>query len=252
MTRRLIIAGNWKMNHTVEPAVTMITDLKPRVADVRSIDIVVCPTFTSLVPAVAAANGSNIAIGAQNVHWEAAGAFTGEISAEMLTEIPVKYVIIGHSERRQIFGETDKMVNQRLRTALNSGLLPIVCVGETLEQRTRDETESVVTSQISTCLSGLSLDELERTIIAYEPVWAIGTGKTATPEQAQEVHQLIRKLITDRFNREVATKVRIQYGGSVKVENVQQLMSKPDIDGALVGGASLKADQFGELIKKAL
>ena len=251
MERRLIIAGNWKMNYTAETAVNVIKDLKTRVEGTTSVDIVVCPTFTSLVPAVAAAKGSNIAIGAQNVHWKSNGAFTGEISVDMLTEIPVTYAIVGHSERRQYFGETDETVNQRLRAALESSLLPIVCVGETLEQRTSGETESVITDQISKCLSGLAATELERTTIAYEPVWAIGTGKTATAEQAQEVHQFIRNLIAEQFNNEVATKVRIQYGGSVKAGNVHELMSKPDIDGALVGGASLKADEFSELIKKA-
>ena len=252
MQPKLIIAGNWKMNYTAETAVHVINTLKTKVSDITSVDIVVCPPFTALTAAVETSKGSNISIGAQNVHWKSNGAFTGEISAEMLKEISVKYVIIGHSERRQYFGETDQTVNQRLFAALEAELLPIVCVGETLEQRQNNETERVITHQISKCLSGLSLEQMERTIIAYEPVWAIGTGMTATPEQAQEVHHLIRGLIIERFNSTVATKIRIQYGGSVKVDNAYQLMSKPDINGALVGGASLKADEFSELIKKGL
>ena len=252
MQSKLIIAGNWKMNYTAETAVHVINTLKTKVSDITSVDIVICPPFTALTAAVETSKGSNISIGAQNVHWKSNGAFTGEISAEMLKEISVKYVIIGHSERRQYFGETDQTVNQRLLAALEAELLPIVCVGETLEQRQNNETERVITHQISKCLSGLSLEQMERTIIAYEPVWAIGTGMTATPEQAQEVHHLIRGLIIERFNSTVATKIRIQYGGSVKVDNAYQLMSKPDINGALVGGASLKADEFSELIKKGL
>ena len=249
MERRLIIAGNWKMNHTSDVAVKIINEFKAKVADITTVDMVICPTFTSLAAAANAVKGSRISIGAQNVHWKSNGAFTGEISAEMLKDIPVEYVIIGHSERRQYFGETDQTVSWRLRAALDAGLLPIVCVGETLEQRRSGHTENVVADQVRTGLAGLSDEEMQKTILAYEPIWAIGTGVTATPEQAQEVHQFVRGIVNDQFNAACARKVRIQYGGSVKVENVKLLMSKADVDGALVGGASLKADEFSDLIR---
>ena len=252
MERKLIIAGNWKMNYTAQDAVNMIKDLQTKLPDFIPIDVVVCPPFTALHKVVEAAKGSKIKIGAQNVHWQSEGAFTGEISASMLKEISIDFVIIGHSERRQYFGETDQTVNQRLHAALRAGILPIVCVGETLDQRKGGETENTVKAQINKCLAGISPDQMEEMTIAYEPVWAIGTGITATPEQAQDVHQLIRRLINEQFNEAVANKVRIQYGGSVKVDNVKYLMSKPDIDGALVGGASLQADEFSKLIKNAL
>ena len=252
MQRRLIIAGNWKMNHTSSTTTQIVNELKTKIADVTELDIVICPTFTALSSAVHACNGSKISVGAQNVHWKSNGAFTGEISVEMLKEIPVEYVIIGHSERRQFFGETDDKVNQKLRAVLDAKLLPIVCVGETLTQRRNGETEDVVADQVRICLSDLANEEVEKTVIAYEPVWAIGTGMTATPEQAQEVHEFIRELIGNQFSSNTAQKVRIQYGGSVKADNVRVLMSQSDIDGALVGGASLNANEFSQLIKNAL
>ncbi len=251
MKRRPILAGNWKMNHNVNVTRDTVTELRASLSDIDDVDIVVCPVFTSLAVAAAAAEGSVIHVGAQNVHWAASGAFTGEVSAGMLTEIPVRYVVIGHSERRQYFGETDENVNKRLRAALDHDLIPIVCVGEVLEQRQAGETESVVSAQIAGCLDELSKDDMLKTVIAYEPVWAIGTGVTATPAQAQDVHAFIRKRVAQQFDKAVADVVRIQYGGSVKPGNVAELMAEPDIDGALVGGASLKAADFSALVKAA-
>jgi triosephosphate isomerase (TIM) len=251
MDRKLIIAGNWKMNKTASGTKDVLDELKSKVADITEIEIIVCPPFTSLNAAVSALRDSNIFVGAQNVHWEQNGAFTGEVSTEMLLEIPVEYVIIGHSERRQYFGETDQTVNRRLRAALDAGLNPIVCIGETLEQRQAGDTENVVSGQLEKSLEGLTGDEMRCTTIAYEPVWAIGTGVTAAPEQAQEVHALIRNRVNDRFGDEIGRYVRIQYGGSVKAGNSAQLLSKPDIDGALVGGASLDPNEFSALIRNA-
>ncbi len=250
MSRKLIIAGNWKMNYTMAETKAMLTELKAKVADIKSIDIAICPTFTSLATAVEVCRGSNVGIGAQNVHWEASGAFTGEISTEMLRELAVEYVIIGHSERRQFFGETNESVNQRLHAALAAGLKPMVCCGETYAQRQGDETEAIVSAQIKAGLAGLTDAQMAGIVIAYEPVWAIGTGLTASPQQAQDVHALIRNLVREMYGA-VADKVRIQYGGSVKASNVAELMSCPDIDGALVGGASLKAEDFSQLLHNA-
>jgi len=252
MVRKLIIAGNWKMNHRADKTREIVTGLRAELADVTAVDIVVCPPFTSLAAAVEAASGSNIMVAAQNLHWAESGAFTGEISAAMLTELPVTYVVIGHSERRQYFGETDETVNQRLRAALDADLIPIVCVGETQREREAGETEAVVGRQLGGGLAGLSTAEVSGTVIAYEPVWAIGTGLTATPDQAQTVHAFIRKCIQTAHGADVAGQVRIQYGGSVKVDNVAELMGQTDIDGALVGGASLKIDDFATLIRNAV
>lgn len=246
--RPLCIAGNWKMNKTAAEAKSMIEELKPMVADVTDADIVLCPTFTALTTAVEAAAGTNIAIGAQNIHWAENGAFTGEISADMLKETGVEYVIIGHSERRQYFGETDETVNSRLNAALKAGLKPIVCVGESLEEREGNQTEAVVGTQITGSLAGLSSGQMEGVIIAYEPVWAIGTGKVATPQQAQDTHAFIRGKIAELFSKETAARVRIQYGGSVKAANAAELLGQEDIDGALVGGASLKAEDFAGIL----
>jgi triosephosphate isomerase len=250
MKRVPFIAGNWKMNKTMAETKALIAELKAEVAGVTGVEIVVCPTFTSLVTAVEAAAGSNIQVGAQNMHWAESGAFTGEISAAMLKEIPVGLVVIGHSERRQYFGETDNTVNQRLKAALTAGLTPIVCVGEMLEEREAGATEAVVGRQIKDGLAGISAAELEKIVVAYEPVWAIGTGRTASPDQAQEVHAFIRGQLTQAFG-EVAETVRILYGGSVKPANAAELLSQMDIDGALVGGASLKADDFAGIVKSA-
>ncbi|MDD5594049.1 MAG: triose-phosphate isomerase [Candidatus Margulisbacteria bacterium] len=243
--RKPIIAGNWKMYKTVSEAKDFATKLKPLVADVHDRTILVCPPLTHLQDVCDILCDSNVAVGAQNLFWEDEGAFTGEVSAPMLKSVGCTYVIIGHSERRQYFGETDGTVNKKIFAALKHNLLPIVCVGETLEQREKNETFKVIERQIKEGTKGLGTGDWEKIIIAYEPVWAIGTGKTATPEQAQEVHAYIRKLLP----KDVAANIRILYGGSVKPENIKELMAKPDIDGGLVGGASLKVDSFVKLIK---
>lgn len=243
MARRKLIAGNWKMNKTVAETRAFFRELRQHVDAATDVDVLLCPTFTCLAAAVEEAGGSVIAVGAQNVHWETSGAFTGEISAEMLLDIAVEYAIIGHSERRQYFGETDATVNGRLKAALSTGLKPIVCVGETLTQREQGETQSVVRTQLEHGLVDITAEQMMQTVVAYEPVWAIGTGMTATPEQAQEVHAFVRSLLRGQFGQ-VAEQVRILYGGSVKPENAADLMGQPDIDGGLVGGASLDVEKF--------
>jgi len=248
--RTKIVAGNWKMNKTASEAAALIEGIKKEVAGVAKVEVVVCPPFTDLKDAAAACAGSNVMLGAQNVHWDASGAYTGEISASMLKDLGVTYVIIGHSERRQYFGETDETVNQRLKAALAAGLTPIVCVGELLAERQGDQTESVITRQVQGGLAGLTAEQMAKIVIAYEPVWAIGTGLTASPAQAQDVHALIRRLVRAMYGN-VADGTRIQYGGSVKASNVKELMSCRDIDGALVGGASLKAGDFSDLLHNA-
>lgn len=249
--RKTIIAGNWKMNLTAAEGAAFVSEFKPLVADITDVEIVVCPVYTALDAVVKAAAGSNVKVGAQNLHWEESGAYTGEISAAMLKEVGVEYVIIGHSERRQYFGETDETVNQRLKAALAANLIPMVCVGELLEERESEKTEAVLETQLKGGLAGISASEMEKIVVAYEPVWAIGTGKTATPEMAEETHAFIRKVLTDLFDAEVAEKVRIQYGGSMKGANSAELIAQPDIDGGLVGGAALKPDSFADLIKNA-
>jgi triosephosphate isomerase len=250
--RKIIIAGNWKLNKTINEAVDLVEALKKEVTGVTQVDIVVCPVYTALAAVKGSLEGSNIGLGAQDCFWEDSGAFTGEVSAALLKDAGVQYVVIGHSERRQFFGETDITVNKRTVSALKHGLIPIVCVGETLEERESQRTFDVIKKQCSGSLAGFSTEEMKKIIIAYEPVWAIGTGKTATPDQAQEVHKYIRKLISDMFEPETAEVVRIQYGGSVKPDNAAELMKQPDIDGALVGGASLKADSFTGIIKNSI
>ncbi len=237
------------MNTTVAEAVALVEELKPLVKDVADVDVVVCPPFVSLVPVAEALKGSNIGLGAQNIYWEKSGAFTAEVSGPMLVSAGCQYAIIGHSERRQYFGETDETVNKRTFAALEHGLKPIVCVGETLQERERENTFKVIKQQIKGGLAGLSTEQMKSIVIAYEPVWAIGTGKTATPDQAQEVHAFIRKELAGLFNEATANATRIQYGGSVKPANATELMGKPDIDGALVGGAALKADSFEGIVK---
>ena len=249
--RTKIVAGNWKMNKTASEAADLINGIKEAIAGVEGVDVVVCPPFTDLKDAAAACAGSKIGLGAQNIHWAESGAFTGEISASMLKEIGVQYTIIGHSERRQYFGETDATVNQRVKAALAAGFTPIVCVGETLEQRDSGEMEKVIVRQVKEGLADLGAD-LAKIVVAYEPVWAIGTGRTATPAQAQEVHALIRRTLAEMSNGATANTIRIQYGGSMKPANAKELMSQPDIDGGLIGGAALKADSFAEIIKAAL
>lgn len=243
--RKPIIAGNWKMYKNPIEAADFITKLTPQVIDVHDKTMVICAPFTALQKLSDALCESNIFIGGQDLFWEDEGAYTGEISAPMLKAVGCTYVIIGHSERRQYFGETNETVNKKLKAALKHNLLPIVCVGETLEQREKGETFKVIEDQIKNSLHSLDISHLSLVIIAYEPVWAIGTGKTATPEQAQEVHAMIRQLLP----KEVAQAVRILYGGSVKPENVKELMAQPDIDGGLVGGASLKVESFVKLVQ---
>jgi len=250
MARTKLIAGNWKMNRTVAEAIALTKALTACAAEMRGVDVVVCPPFTSLAAVAQAVAGTPVRVGAQNVHWAASGAFTGEVSAAMLAEVPVSHVIIGHSERRQYFGETDETVNKRLLAALGAGLTPIVCVGELLAQRQGGQTEAVVSAQVAKGLAGLSAQQLGATVIAYEPVWAIGTGLTATPAQAQEVHALIRGLLR-RSHGAVAEAVRILYGGSMKAANARELLQQPDIDGGLIGGASLVADGFMGIIRNA-
>ena len=239
MSRKPFIAGNWKMNMTAKSGAELIADLAPMVKD-ADCDVALCVPAILIPEMVKAAAGTNIAIGAQNVHWEKCGAYTGEISAEMLKEYGVKYVIIGHSERRQFFGESDESVNRRTITALNNGITPIVCVGEMLEEREKDLTEEVLSRQLEMGLKGIG--DIKKVVIAYEPVWAIGTGRTATNEQAQETIAFIRKKIGELFCPMCAQQVIIQYGGSMNAGNCKGLMAQPDIDGGLIGGASLKLD----------
>jgi triosephosphate isomerase len=252
--RKPIIAGNWKMYKTAADGLALVAALKKELVGVSDADaeVVVCPPFTALYAVGALLQGSSIKLGAQNVHWEKEGAFTGEVAAPMLKESGVRYAIVGHSERRLYFGESNEGVNKRAKAALASGIRPIVCVGETLAQREAGQTEAVVRDHVAGGLAGFTRDAMLDTVIAYEPVWAIGTGKTATPAQAQEVHAFIRELLAAMFDSRVAEKVRIQYGGSVKPANAKELLGQPDIDGALVGGASLEAKGFADIVKAAL
>ncbi len=251
MGRKKIIAGNWKMNKTPEESRQLAMQLVAEIGGFNACDIVVCPTYTGLEAVRnAIAGATNIHLGAQNLHQEKNGAFTGEISASMLVGTGCTYVIIGHSERRQYFGENDALVNQKTKSALAAGLKPIVCVGETLDVRESGGTEKLVREQVRQGLAGLTEAQLASTVLAYEPVWAIGTGKVATPAQAQEVHLWIRSELAACFGEAVATGFRIQYGGSVKSDNAAELLNQPDIDGALVGGASLDAAGFAAIIKK--
>lgn len=247
--RKPIIAGNWKMNKTSEETKTLIEGLKPLVSDVDSVDIVVCPTFVNLATAAQALAGSNIKLGAQNMHFEKSGAYTGEISADMLLAFGVQYVILGHSERRQYFGETDEGVNKKTKVALEAGLIPIVCVGETLEEREAGITSEIVCKQTKLALLGLSTEQAAGVVIAYEPIWAIGTGKTATADDANDTIGAIRGAVKDVYGDSCAQSVRIQYGGSMKPSNVSELMAKPEIDGGLIGGAALKAEDFAGIVK---
>lgn len=249
--RRSIIAGNWKLNNTEKEAVALVTALRNTLIDLTELDIVVCPVFTAIPVVHDVLSESNIAVGAQDLYWEDSGAFTGEVSAPLLKEIGVKYVIVGHSERRQFFGETNQTVNKKIHAALRHGLTPIVCVGEVLQEREGNKTFDTIETQCKESLAGLNAEEMKKIVIAYEPVWAIGTGKTATPPQAQEVHQFIRQWLIKMYQDKVAMAVRIQYGGSVKPENIAELMAQPDIDGALVGGASLKAEVFIQIVKNS-
>lgn len=248
--RRPVIAGNWKMNNTPSQAKALIEDMKPLVAG-ADCDVVLCVPYIDLYAAMEAAEGSNIKIGAENVHWAEKGAFTGEVSAQMLKEAGVPYVIIGHSERRQYFGETDVTVRNRVRAALDAGLKIILCVGEVLSERKLGITSEVVCAQTEIALAGVKAEELKNIIIAYEPVWAIGTGETATPEQANEVCKIIRDLIARLYGKDEADRFIIQYGGSMNDANAAELLAQYDVDGGLIGGASLKADKFAAIVKAA-
>ena len=246
--RKRLIAGNWKMYKTPEQTCAFFAHFLPLVADCDGVEIVICPTFIDLHAAVGAAAGSNVSVGAQNVHWEIEGAFTGEISAPMLTAIGATHAIIGHSERRRYFNESDDSVNRRLKIALECGLTPIVCVGEVLEEREAGVTEDVLRRQCMRMFNGISARKAAKLVIAYEPVWAIGTGKTATPQMAADAHAVIRHEASKSFGEEFAQALRILYGGSVKPENTTVLMSESEIDGALVGGASLDPDTFSKIV----
>ncbi len=248
--RKKIIAANWKMNMTVNESQSYFDTFLREIGDENSVEVVIVPPFTAL-PKVSErlTDVQNVKLGAQNMHAEKSGAFTGEISAAMLRELFVRYVVLGHSERRTLFGETDAVVNKKARAALDATLKPIVCIGETLAQRDANQVEKVLETQTRGSLAGFSAEELQQMVIAYEPVWAIGTGRTATPEQAQEAHAFIRKIVAAISDTATADKIRIQYGGSVKPENTPSLMSQPDIDGALVGGASLDPRGFAEIVK---
>jgi triosephosphate isomerase len=246
--RQPFIAGNWKMFKTVHESVVHVKELRALVKDVEGVDIVVAPPATALHAAAEAARNSNIAVAGQNCHWEREGAFTGEVSAAMVREAGAEYVILGHSERRTLFGETDLEVHKKLRAALTAGLVPIVCIGETLDQRDRQQTLAVLDQQIQRGLDGATADEAAAMVVAYEPVWAIGTGRNATPEQAGEAHAHIRQRLRSWFGAEAAERCRVIYGGSVKPGNIASLMALPDVDGALVGGASLDVAGFGQIV----
>jgi triosephosphate isomerase len=248
MSRKALIAGNWKLNCLQSEAVALARAVVDGCNSITDREVMVAPVFTVLGAVRQALDGSNVGLGAQDLYWEASGAFTGEVSAPMLRDVGCTHVIIGHSERRQHFGETDYTVAKKVSAAVDAGLVPVVCVGETLDQRDAGATFKVIQHQVAGGLVGLSQEHFSRLVIAYEPVWAIGTGRTATPEQAEEVHARIRKLLADMFNPAVASVVRILYGGSVKPDNVDKLMSCPNVDGALVGGASLKPDDFLRIV----
>jgi triosephosphate isomerase len=244
MSRKIFIAGNWKMNTTIDEAVELAKGVVEETKNRNDVEVAVCPPYVCLAAVAQAIKGSSIKLGAQDVHWEASGAYTGKVSVAMLKSVDCEYVIIGHSEQRQYFGETDESVNKKVKTVIAGGLKPIICVGELLSERENGFTEKVVEKQIIGAYKGLSGEDVSKTVIAYEPVWAIGTGKTATPEQAQEVHLFIRKLIEKLYDKDIAQELVIQYGGSMNPKNAKELLSKEDVDGGLIGGASLKPDQF--------
>ena len=247
-----IVAANWKMNMMQAESARFVESLLLEIGDVADVEVVIVPPFTAIAKVMEAlGNAQNIKVGAQNMHWERSGAFTGEISAAQLRDLFVHYVVLGHSERRRLFGETDEIVNRKVRAAHEASLRPIVCVGETLKQRDRGNVDKILSIQLRSSLAGLGPKELQETVIAYEPVWAIGTGRNATPEQAQEAHAFIRRTLRDMADDTTAERLRIQYGGSVKPENARDLMSQPDIDGALVGGASLDPRSFAQIVNAA-
>ena len=247
--RKPIIAGNWKMHLVRSEAAALADALKNALHDVHEVEIVVAPPFTALSAVGEVISGSNIALAAQNVYWERSGAYTGEISPTMLKDAGCTYVIVGHSERRQYFGEDNAAVNKKLKAVLSEGVHPILCIGETLNERKQGKAFAIIERQVREALQGISEDSLKEMVMAYEPVWAIGTGETATPEQAEEVHKEIRRLLRELYSERAALAMRIQYGGSVKPDNIRELMSEEDIDGALVGGASLKAESFIKIVR---
>jgi len=249
--RKTIIAGNWKMYKTLKDGQELAVALRRDLFQIENVDIIVCPPFTLLSFLADALETSNIALGAQDCYWQDEGAFTGEVSPKMIKDAGCLYVIIGHSERRQFFGETNETVNKKIKAALLQGLTPIMCVGEMLAEREKELTFKVLEDHVKNGLKDISAEDMLKIVIAYEPVWAIGTGKTATPDQAQEAHKYIRDLLVKMYNSEVADNIRIQYGGSVKPDNITELMKQPDVDGGLVGGASLAAASFAEIVKKA-
>ncbi len=251
MTRRIFIAGNWKMNLNLASALDLVAGLKEEAASATRVDIAVCPSSLYVQPIAAALKGTNIGVGTQNAYFEREGAFTGEISMAMLCDVGCQYVILGHSERRNILGESSEQVNLKTHAALAAGLTPIVCVGELLKEREAGQTENVVRRQFDGSFSGVSAEDMKKCVIAYEPVWAIGTGKVATPDQAEEVHLAIRGMIEKNYDKNVAEAVRIQYGGSVNDKNAKEILAKPNVDGALVGGASLKVESFMGIIRSA-
>lgn len=247
--RRPIIGGNWKMNKTCREVEDFAKGIIPEIGTYQGVDVIIFPPFTYLKVMNNLIEETHIRLGAQNIFWEEKGAYTGEISPAMLIDVGCRYVILGHSERRQYFGEDDGKINKKIKVALKFGLIPVVCVGEKLEERKRDLAEEVVKNQLTRCLLGLDSSWISRIVIAYEPVWAIGTGETATPQQAQQMHQFIREVLHGVYGGRIANSVRVQYGGSVKPDNMKELMVQPDIDGALVGGASLDIDSFVKIVK---
>jgi triosephosphate isomerase len=249
MGRLPFIAGNWKMNKTVGEAIDLVRQLKASISGMEGVEVAVAPPFTALYAVHKELEGSSIRLAAQNLFWEEKGAYTGEVSPPMLKELGCQYIILGHSERRQFFGETDETVNRKMKAALGQDLKVIFCIGETLKEREEGKTFSVIERQITGGLKDIGKEEMKRVVVAYEPVWAIGTGKTATPEQAEEVHRFIREKLEKLYSRGIAEEVRIQYGGSVTPENVKGLMNQKNIDGALVGGASLKSDTFSKIVR---
>lgn len=250
--RTPFVAGNWKLNKTPDEAESLARCVIDAASGITGVEVAICPPFTALERVAGVVRGTAVGLGAQNVYWESEGAFTGEVSAPMLLTCGCEYVILGHSERRQFFGETDETVNRRLKVALHAGLKPIVCLGESLHERQADKTEHVVEAQLRGALDGISADGVRRIALAYEPVWAIGTGLTATPEQAEAVHAFFRNVLTERYRDEVAQAIRIQYGGSVKPDNAAALFAQDNIDGGLIGGASLDAAAFAAIVKAAV
>ncbi len=247
--RKRIVAGNWKMNKTVDEAVALAKGVVETAKGIEDAVVIVCPTYVCLTAVNEVVKGTNVKLGAQDVYWEASGAFTGKVSVDMLKSAGVEYVIIGHSEQRTYFGETNKSVNDKTKATLAGGLIPIICVGETLEEREANRTNDVVKDHVVGAYQGLSKEDALKTVIAYEPVWAIGTGKVASPEQAQEVHAFIRNLLVDLYDKEVSDSIQIQYGGSMKPDNAVELLGQEDIDGGLIGGAALKAEDFAGIFK---